>query len=200
MSNQVINIKIKANESQQLPYFNLIQGSKKIQSISSSASHSNALISNSNCNHSGTSSSFEDDDECFYDAIDAADNDFYTIINKLNKKPNNGSEEEQVDDCKLYFYDTYSCKDSYESDIQKIEPSETVNSFKEIEANIGEVGGVDEINESDIDEEDCEDAELETPWSFWIDQSIRGTTKNEYEAGLKLIHTVDTVQVCIIIR
>ncbi len=201
-------MKLKANDSSQLPYLNLIPGSKKTQSInslchvlSSSGSNSNTSISNSNFNRSETNSSYEDDDECFYDAIDAADNEIYTMINNRDKESNNcvyknvdtSSGDEDVDDSKQCFYDTASTRHSYESDIHKIDIHETDKSSGKTEGNVIEADG--EKCASDIDEEDCEDAELETPWSFWIDKCIRGTTKNEYEAGLKLIHTVDTVQV-----
>ncbi|XP_005099335.1 eukaryotic translation initiation factor 4E type 3 isoform X1 [Aplysia californica] len=35
---------------------------------------------------------------------------------------------------------------------------------------------------------------LNTPWTFWIDRSVRGTTAREYESSLTKIYTVDTVQ------
>ncbi|XP_059146487.1 eukaryotic translation initiation factor 4E type 3-like [Physella acuta] len=35
---------------------------------------------------------------------------------------------------------------------------------------------------------------LNTPWTFWIDRSVRGTTVKQYESSLTKIYTVDTVQ------
>ncbi|GFO23156.1 eukaryotic translation initiation factor 4e type 3-like [Plakobranchus ocellatus] len=35
---------------------------------------------------------------------------------------------------------------------------------------------------------------LQTPWTFWFDRSVRGTTAKEYESSLTKIYTVDTVQ------
>uniref|UniRef100_A0A2C9K2J6 Eukaryotic translation initiation factor 4E type 3 n=1 Tax=Biomphalaria glabrata TaxID=6526 RepID=A0A2C9K2J6_BIOGL len=35
---------------------------------------------------------------------------------------------------------------------------------------------------------------LNTPWTFWIDRSVRGTTVQQYESSLTKIYTVDTVQ------
>ncbi|CAG5126146.1 unnamed protein product [Candidula unifasciata] len=35
---------------------------------------------------------------------------------------------------------------------------------------------------------------LNTPWTFWVDRSVRGTTAKQYESSLMKIYTVDTVQ------
>ncbi|XP_014233227.1 eukaryotic translation initiation factor 4E type 3-like [Trichogramma pretiosum] len=35
---------------------------------------------------------------------------------------------------------------------------------------------------------------LQTPWTFWLDKAISGTTTEEYKANLKKIYTVNTVQ------
>jgi len=35
---------------------------------------------------------------------------------------------------------------------------------------------------------------LNTPWTFWLDKSVRGTSAAEYEALLRKIYTVNTVQ------
>lgn len=171
---------------------------------------------------SGYKRSNSSDDECFYDAIDAVDNEFVSIINKLNNSSNSNStnetsptassngyeddddEDDDLDDSSQFFYDTTTCRQSTESINDLDIPTESVISQTEyLDAKRVEqvINGktVEEKNDDEVseDEDDCEDAELETAWSFWIDRCVRGTTKNEYEAGLKLIHTVDTVQVFI---
>ncbi|KAK6175455.1 hypothetical protein SNE40_013916 [Patella caerulea] len=35
---------------------------------------------------------------------------------------------------------------------------------------------------------------LNTPWTFWLDKTIRGTTAAEYEASLRKLYTVNTVE------
>ncbi|KAL8611314.1 hypothetical protein ACOMHN_013745 [Nucella lapillus] len=35
---------------------------------------------------------------------------------------------------------------------------------------------------------------LESPWTFWLDKAVRGTSAAQYEATLKKIYTVNTVQ------
>ncbi|KAH0949036.1 hypothetical protein HN011_010512 [Eciton burchellii] len=35
---------------------------------------------------------------------------------------------------------------------------------------------------------------LQTPWTFWLDKAIPGTTTEEYKANLQKIYTVNTVQ------
>lgn len=42
---------------------------------------------------------------------------------------------------------------------------------------------------------DENDVELETSWSFYFDRCVRGFSLNEYEANLKFIYKVETVQV-----
>ncbi|KAK2189866.1 hypothetical protein NP493_95g05000 [Ridgeia piscesae] len=36
---------------------------------------------------------------------------------------------------------------------------------------------------------------LNTPWTFWLDKSVRGTSAAQYEATLRELYTVSTVQV-----
>lgn len=50
------------------------------------------------------------------------------------------------------------------------------------------------VKVEDNDDDDEADAELETAWSFWVDRCFRGASKQDYEAGIKRIHTVKTVQ------
>jgi hypothetical protein len=49
-----------------------------------------------------------------------------------------------------------------------------------------------EENNNDKDENDVD---LETSWSFYFDRCVRGFSLNEYEANLKFIYKVETVQV-----
>lgn len=180
------------------------KGSSNSNLPTSSSSNSSSL-DNSN-------SSFEDDEECFYDAIDAVEsNEFYTALGNLSKIGNECSEttsdedSDENDDSKQYFFDTTTSRHSSEmntshsvSQAQPL-PKILINDTSEENDNhkkktsSSKLNSVENPVESE-EEDDCEDAELETPWSFWIDRSVRGTTKNEYEAGLKMIHTVNTVQ------
>ncbi|XP_014204990.1 eukaryotic translation initiation factor 4E type 3 [Copidosoma floridanum] len=45
-----------------------------------------------------------------------------------------------------------------------------------------------------IKEHDNAGIPLQTPWTFWLDKAISGTTTEEYKANLKKIYTVSTVQ------
>lgn len=167
-------------------FLSLISNTKQaisslVNDFSSSASTNDSSTSNSN--NSSNEDDDNDEEDCFYDAVDACsetNTDIYSIINNLNKLDNQQSSDTD-DDCKQFFFDTAT----------SINTSET-NFPVDLNDNENIKVSVDPVSEEE--ESDCEDAELETPWSFWIDRCERGTTKNEYEAGLKLIHTVETVQ------
>ncbi|XP_046400976.1 eukaryotic translation initiation factor 4E type 3-like [Ischnura elegans] len=44
------------------------------------------------------------------------------------------------------------------------------------------------------EEEEKEKVPLQTSWTFWLDKAVRGTTAAEFEANLKRIYEVSTVQ------
>ncbi|XP_046353221.1 eukaryotic translation initiation factor 4E type 3-like [Haliotis rufescens] len=48
------------------------------------------------------------------------------------------------------------------------------------------------INEIDTSEQTG--VPLNTPWTFWLDKTVRGTSAAQYEASLKKLYTVNTVQ------
>ncbi|XP_071449525.1 eukaryotic translation initiation factor 4E type 3-like [Hetaerina americana] len=45
-----------------------------------------------------------------------------------------------------------------------------------------------------FEKEEKERVPLQTSWTFWLDKAVRGTTAAEFEANLKRIYEVDTVQ------
>ncbi|XP_012229489.1 uncharacterized protein ETHR isoform X7 [Linepithema humile] len=45
-----------------------------------------------------------------------------------------------------------------------------------------------------IEEDEGSAIPLQTPWTFWLDKAIHGTTAEEYKANLQKIYTVNTVQ------
>ncbi|XP_058796856.1 eukaryotic translation initiation factor 4E type 3-like [Phymastichus coffea] len=47
---------------------------------------------------------------------------------------------------------------------------------------------------NNIKEHDQVGIPLQTPWTFWLDKAISGTTTEEYKANLKKIYTISTVQ------
>lgn len=216
LSNEPLN---KMHDAEAMTF--LLKKSKMMSRSTSNKSISNSsnLPTSSSSNSSSqdnSNSSFEDDEECFYDAIDAGEcHEFYAALSNLTKISNNkcgemtSDEEEdedsdEDDDSKQYFFDTTTSRHSSELNsshnmpqaqpLPKIVINDTCDS-KDINNKENSKLNSSENSVESEEDDDCEDAELETPWSFWIDRSVRGTTKNEYEAGLKLIHTVNTVQV-----
>jgi len=47
---------------------------------------------------------------------------------------------------------------------------------------------------SSIDETESQGVPLNTPWTFWLDKSVRGASAADYEASLRKLYTVKTVQ------
>jgi hypothetical protein len=45
-----------------------------------------------------------------------------------------------------------------------------------------------------IEETESSGVPLNTPWTFWLDKTTRGTSAAEYEASLRKLYTVQTVQ------
>ncbi|EFN87256.1 eukaryotic translation initiation factor 4E type 3 [Harpegnathos saltator] len=45
-----------------------------------------------------------------------------------------------------------------------------------------------------IEKHESSSIPLQTPWTFWLDKAVPGTTTEEYKANLQKIYTVDTVQ------
>ncbi|ELU11095.1 hypothetical protein CAPTEDRAFT_175323 [Capitella teleta] len=47
---------------------------------------------------------------------------------------------------------------------------------------------------SSIEKDEHSGIPLNTPWTFWLDKSVKGTSAAEYEACLRKVYTVSTVQ------
>lgn len=103
----------------------------------------------------------EDEEECFYDAIDndLFFNDMKSISNQCESTSSSGDESENYEP----FYDTSTCGNFTVTKNEMID-SENVNQVDTPENNCN--------NNNNDEEEECEDFELETAWSFWLDKLI----------------------------
>jgi hypothetical protein len=160
--------------------------------------------------HSTSKSLSQNDEDEFYDAVDAVDG-----LNSANFKNNNTKyftyEEDDDNDRTFVFFDTATSRHASElstnesfingnktatvSRTKSIDHEE--NSIKDEKKVLSQNDQNHETKHSNntAEDDDEADAELETAWSFWIDKCVKGASKQDYEASIKLIHTVKTVQV-----
>ena len=174
--------------------------------------------------HSTSKSLSQNDEDEFYDAVDAVDglNSACSIKNgnsKFTYEDDDVVEEEEDNDNDndrtFVFFDTATSRHASEMSTNEslingnksATPSRTKsigleeNSIREEKRVITSQN--DQNHETKLsnktteedDDDDEADAELETAWSFWIDKCVKGASKQDYEASIKLIHTVKTVQV-----
>lgn len=165
--------------------------------------------------HSTSKSLSQNDDDEFYDAVDAVDgpstaSSFKNGKSKDNEEDDDVVEEDDDNDRTFVFFDTATSRHASEmstnesfcnanklgsvSRTKSITHEENSISDEKIDHN-HETKNSTNNNEPTEDEDDQSDAELETAWSFWIDKCVKGASKEDYEASIKLIHTVKTVQV-----
>lgn len=105
----------------------------------------------------------EDEDDCFYDAIDndlffktttSIESHMNSISNKCQSSCSSGDESENVQP----FFDTSTCGSFNAMGSEKIDSDD---------------GHLDRSENSYVnndEDEECEDFELETAWSFWLDK------------------------------
>lgn len=150
-------------------------------------------------------STFEDD-ESFYDVAEEVDlNDDLVIINSKLKRM-------LVKDNSV-FGESIEKNDDLDDDSNGYNTAVSSRHISEINSNdrLKSTQSLSIINQSDVEhnlnekednmdlekenEEETE-VELETPWTFYIDTSVqRGASKQEYEAAIKFIYTVKSIQV-----
>ena len=168
-------------------------------------------------------SSYEDEDS-FFDAIDAVDNELCKNLKNIHvesaTRKNSTEPHMPVDHKKSgnYFrFDKETIESTEDEEDSKTFFYDTATSRHTSELNAEDNNDANKTISDGEDDDDEQDAELETAWSFWIDRldflvliqtrhaieyliqvfssCARGTSKDDYEAGLRLIHTVKTVQV-----
>jgi hypothetical protein len=153
-------------------------------------------------------STFEDD-ESFYDVAEEVDlnDDLVIINNKLKKilaKENSVFGEsiekfDDLDDESNGYTTAISSRHISEinsADRLKSNQSVSINNLSDIEHENSTVNEENIDKEREEEEEDETEVELETAWTFYIDTSVqRGASKQEYEAAIKFVYTVKSIQV-----
>jgi hypothetical protein len=151
-------------------------------------SASSSSLNNNNRNSASKSFSHDDDDERFYDASDAVDNDYgyYTPAEKLKSGKKFFNQTDDEDDRTFVFFDTPTSRHSSEISTNETNGHKS-NSLKTKSLAIEEIvddesNKIQNTNENnnnnnnnvdhDDDDDDETDAELETPWSFWVDRLL----------------------------
>ena len=163
------------------PTSKLIKSKLTHRLVSSQIGEHNYRSSSSSINSSikMSSLSMDDDDERFYDAIDAADNSnvFSPSVNSVTGKRNVYSFEDDEEEDTSCFFDTKTSRHPSElSDCSVVgslpnfrnKPSIVFDNKDIVEEN----STSKTINNIDIDGDDEYDVELETEWSFWVDRFI----------------------------
>jgi hypothetical protein len=160
----------------------------------------NSISYKENSFETKTKMSTFDDDESFYDVAEEVDsNDDLVIINNKLKRTLLkdisvfGESIDKVDDLDDDSNGYITAMSSRH--ISEINSSDRLKSTQSISM-VNKSDAEHILNEKEEEEEEEKEVELETPWTFYIDTSVhRGASKQEYEASIKFIYTVKSIQV-----